>query len=345
MQIKEINDYTLVEHSASINEVIEKMNNSSYKILFVVDTNKLVGTITDGDIRRCIYDKKNNISELKASEIMNTNPKYILIDEYNKLSNKDIINYNVEYLPILNKNMEIVKVIRIPINFQELKKLKTVVVIMAGGKGTRLYPLTKVIPKPLVPFKDKTIIEQIMEQFIKSGFDEFILSVNYKKELIKNYFSELDYNIKFIEERDFLGTAGSISYLSLYDIKKPFFVANCDVLIDIDYSQVLEYHLKEQADITIISANESIDIAYGVLRIDENNDLIKIEEKPNYKFNINTGIYILNPDIINLIEFDEKIDMPELLKRAKDKNKKIKVYLSKAQMTDIGQWEYYKRLL
>lgn len=345
MQIKEINDYTLVEHSASINEVIEKMNNSSYKILFVVDTNKLVGTITDGDIRRCIYDKKNNISELNASEIMNTNPKYILFDEYNKLSNKDIMNFNVEYLPILNQNLEILKVVRIPINFQELKRLKTVVVIMAGGKGTRLYPLTKVIPKPLVPFKDKTIIEQIMEQFINSGFDEFILSVNYKKELIKNYFSELDYNINFIEERDFLGTAGSISYLRLYDIKKPFFVANCDVLINIDYSQALEYHLKEQADITIISANENIDMAYGVLRIDENNNLIEIEEKPNYKFNINTGIYILNPDIINLIEFDEKIDMPELLKRAKDKNKKIKVYLSKAQMIDIGQWEYYKRLV
>jgi len=345
MQIKEINDYTLVEHSASINEVIEKMNNSSYKILFVVDTNKLIGTITDGDIRRCIYDKKNNISEIKASEIMNINPKYILIDEYNKLSNKDIINFNVEYLPILNKMFEIVKVIRIPINFQELKKLKTVVVIMAGGKGTRLYPLTKVIPKPLVPYKDKTIIEQIMEQFIRSGFDEFILSVNYKKELIKNYFSELDYNIKFIEERDFLGTAGSMSYLRLYDIKNPFFVANCDILINIDFSQVLEYHQKEQSDITIISANENINVAYGVLRADENNNLIEIDEKPNYNFNLNTGIHILNPDIINLIEFDEKMDMPELLKRAKDNNKRIKVYESNAKIIDIGQWEYYKRLL
>jgi len=345
MQIKEINDYTLVEHSASINEVIEKMNNSSYKILFVVDTNKLIGTITDGDIRRCIYDKKNNISEIKASEIMNINPKYILIDEYNKLSNKDIINFNVEYLPILNKMFEIVKVIRIPINFQELKKLKTVVVIMAGGKGTRLYPLTKVIPKPLVPYKDKTIIEQIMEQFIRSGFDEFILSINYKKELIKNYFSELDYNIKFIEERDFLGTAGSISYLRLYDIKNPFFVANCDILINIDFSQVLEYHQKEQSDITIISANENINVAYGVLRADENNNLIEIDEKPNYNFNLNTGIHILNPEIINLIEFDEKMDMPELLKRAKDNNKRIKVYESNAKIIDIGQWEYYKRLL
>ncbi len=345
MQIKEINNYTLIEHNASINEVIEKMNNSTYKILFVVKTNKLVGTITDGDIRRRIYDKKNNISKLKASEIMNTNPKYILIDEYNKLSNTDIINYHVEYLPILNKNMEIVKVIRIPINFQELKKLKTVVLIMAGGKGTRLYPLTKVIPKPLVPYKDKTIIEQIMEQFIKSGFDEFILSVNYKKELIKNYFSELDYNIKFIEERDFLGTAGSISYLRLYDIKNPFFVANCDVLINIDFSQALEYHLKEQADITIISANENIDMAYGVLRIDENNDLIKIEEKPNYKFNVNTGIYILNPEVIDLIEIGEKVDMPEIIERARTKGMKIKVYESNTEMIDIGQWEYYKKLL
>ena len=345
MKIKEINDFTLISKDATMDQIIENLNKSTYKILFVSENNKILGTLTDGDIRRYIYDKKNNLSKLKAIDMMNSKFKYIYEDEYEKLSYNDLLKYNVEYLPILNKNMEIVKVIRIPINFQELSKLKTKVLIMAGGKGTRLYPLTKVVPKPLVPFRDKTIIEQIMEQFINSGFDEFILSINYKKELIKNYFMDLKYDIKYIEEKDFLGTAGSISYLRFYDITKPFFVANCDVLLNTDFSEVLEYHLKENADITIVSSKENIDVAYGVIRFDEKNNFLQIDEKPNYEFFVNTGIYVLNPEIIELIELEEKIDMPELLKRAKATDKTIKVYQSKSKMTDIGQWEYYKKFL
>ncbi|KLO21316.1 hypothetical protein X275_09555 [Marinitoga sp. 1197] len=346
MKIKEINDFVLITKEISLEKIIDNLNESPYKILFVLENNKLIGTITDGDIRRHIYNSKNtNISKLKAYDLMNKKFKYILEKEYKGLSYNDILKYNVEYLPVLNDNMEIRKVLKIPINFQELSKLKTKVLIMAGGKGTRLYPLTKVIPKPLVPYRDKTIIEKIMEQFLNSGFDEFILSVNYKKDLIKNYFSELKYNIEYIEEKDFLGTAGSIAYLRLYNMKRPFFVANCDVLLNINFSEVLEYHLKEKADITIISARENIDIAYGVLKFDEKNNYIKIEEKPNYEFNVNTGIYVLNPGIIELIKLDEKIDMPQLLKRASENNKRIKVYKSEEKMIDVGQWEYYKKLL
>lgn len=156
---------------------------------------------------------------------------------------------------------------------------------------------------------------------------------------------DLKYDIKYIEEKDFLGTAGSISYLRFYDITKPFFVANCDVLLNIDFSEVLEYHLKENADITIISSKENIDVAYGVIRFDEKNNFLQIDEKPNYEFFVNTGIYVLNPEIVNLIGLEEKLDMPELLKRARATDKTIKVYQSRSKMTDIGQWEYYKKFL
>ncbi|GAB6189622.1 nucleotidyltransferase family protein [Marinitoga arctica] len=345
MKIREIKDYVAIEKNANFDEIVESLNKSPYKILFVLENKKLIGTITDGDIRRYLYNTKTDISKIKASDLMNKHFKYIRERKHNQNITQDYLKYNVEFLPLLNEKMEIIKLFHIPLNFQELSKLKTKVLIMAGGKGTRLYPLTKVIPKPLVPYKDKTIIEKIMEQFINSGFDEFILSVNYKKELIKSYFTELKYNIQYIEEKDFLGTAGSISYLKLYNIKKPIFIANCDVLLKVDFSDILEYHVREKADITIISAREKVDIAYGVLDFDDENNYIKIEEKPNYKFYVNTGIYVINPNIINLIELNEKIDMPELLKRAKNKNKKIKIYKSKEKMIDIGQWEYYKKLL
>lgn len=345
MKVKEMKDFSTVNREDNINTLVEKLNNSPYKILFVVEGKKLVGTITDGDIRRYLFNRQNNITNAKAFNIMNQQFKYVFEEDYKKFTLNDYLEFKVEYLPVVNSNMEIIKVINIPINFQELSKLKTKVLIMAGGKGVRLYPLTKVIPKPLVPYKDKTIIEHIMDQFIKSGFDEFILSINYKKELIKDYFSDSKYKIEYIEETDFLGTAGSISYLRFYKINKPFFVANCDVLIDVDFKEVLEYHESELADITIISARESIDIAYGVLVFDENNNFKEISEKPSYEFYVNTGIYVLNPDIINLITLNEKLDMPTLLERALKEGKKVKVYKTNSKMIDIGQWEYYKYLL
>ncbi len=345
MKIKEISDYIVIEQYASIDKVIDCLNKSTHKIIFVLDNNRLVGTITDGDIRRRIYEKKDDISKLQACDIMHRDFRYILTEDYEKSNTNDLVKYDVEYLPVLSTDFQILKVIRIQVDFEELSKLKTKVLIMAGGKGTRLHPLTKVIPKPLVPFENKTIIENIMEQFIKSGFDEFILSVNYKKDLIKNYFSELSYKIEYIEEPDFLGTAGSISYLRMHNIQKPFFVANCDVLLNLDFAEVFEYHLKEEANITIISSKEKVNVAYGVITFDKEKNYLRIDEKPNYEFNVNTGIYILNPEVIDLIELGEKVDMPEIIERARSKGMKIKVYESNTEMIDIGQWEYYKKLL
>ena len=181
--------------------------------------------------------------------------------------------------------------------------------------------------------------------FLNAGFNKFILSVNYKKELIKDYFKNLQYDISYIEEKTFLGTAGSIYYLKAHNIKYPFFVANCDVVLKENYYNILQYHNKQNADITIITTKKDISMAYGVVKSDIDENYINIEEKPSYSFYVNTGIYILNPGIINLIEAEEKIDMPELLSRAALNNKKIKVYKSDKEMIDIGQWKLYKKIL
>jgi dTDP-glucose pyrophosphorylase len=339
--IKKIYDYTAVNKDISIKKCLKIFNKIDYKIIFILnEKNQLIGSITDGDIRRKI---KNYSYNDNVEKIMNKNPKKI----YNKdfKSKNQIYNLKVNHIPILNEDETIKEVLYVDLNYQVIDKIKTKVLIMAGGKGTRLLPLTRVIPKPLVPFKDETIIENIMGQFLKYGFDEFVFSVNYKKDMIKNYFKELKYNIDYIEETKFLGTAGSIAFMKEYINNKPFIVSNCDILLDVDYSEALEKHIHDDIDITIFTATEEIDISYGVIKSDSDNNFLGIEEKPSKKYLVNTGIYILSPKIIELIEKNEKIDMPELIDRARERGMNIKIFESKNSMVDIGQWKHYKKFI
>lgn len=339
--IKKIYDYKTLNMKDKIEKVVDIINNSEYKIVFIVDDkDRLIGSVTDGDIRRNL--EKFNLQD-DVYQIMNDNPKKIY--EKDNLSEEDIYSFKVNYLPMLNEKDKIKTVYYMDINFQKNNKFKTKVLIMAGGKGTRLLPLTRVIPKPLVPFKDETIIENIMGQFLKYGFDEFVFSVNYKKDMIKNYFKAFKYNIDYIEEAEFLGTAGSIAFMKEYIDNKPFIVSNCDILLDVDYSEALEKHIHDKIDITIFAATEEIDISYGVINSDANSNFLGIEEKPSKKYLVNTGIYILNPELTNLIDKNEKIDMPELINRAREKGMKIKIFESKNSMVDIGQWKHYKKFI
>jgi len=318
-------------------KIIEYINDSVHKILFVTgEKGELIGSVTDGDLRRNI--NKNNFT---AENIMNRNPKFIFEKDFKNITEKELLKNKVNYLPVLDENKIPVKVIYFDLNFQEYyDDIK--VVIMAGGKGIRLLPITRVIPKPLVPFKEKTIIENIMEQFIKYGFYDFIFTVNYKKDMIKSYFSELDYSISYIEEDNFLGTAGSLSYI---ETQQPVIVSNCDILLDVDYSAAFKEHILNGNDVTVFSALESVDIPYGVIKEDESKNFIGIEEKPILNYMVNTGIYILSPKVLDLIKKGEKTDMPELIERAMNKGYNIRVYNSDKKMTDIGQWEYYKKFI
>ncbi len=342
----EINSFATIPENATLNDVYSSLSKSDDPILFVVNLDgKLTGTITDGDIRRFIQKNKIGLFRTKAKDISNKSPKYILLHDLDNINYNDLISYHVNYLPVVDRFFRIVKVLYIPLNIQKTVQQYVKILIMAGGKGTRLYPLTKIIPKPLVPYGNKTIIENIMEQFLNSGFDDFVLSVNYKKHLIKEYFSGLSYKVSYIEEDDFLGTAGSIYFLKDRIHDKPFFVANCDVLLKEDFYQVLKFHNSTNSDITIVSSLRNVSLSYGVLSFDDNDNLIDIIEKPNYRYYINTGIYLLNPSIIELLSYNEKLDMPQLISRAKSNGFKIKIYRSKIQFIDVGQWQYYKQYL
>jgi len=188
--MQKISEFTSIKKGISIKQAIEIMNQSRYKILFVVDNNDaLVGTVTDGDLRRYLQSGKINLRD-DITVLYNRNPRFNWFYELPEKQTQ-LTSMKINYLPILDNQKRILYVLRFDINFQEKSSIKNKVVIMAGGKGTRLLPLTRVIPKPLVPYKDKTIIEKIMEQFITCGFEKFILTINYKGEMIKNYFERL----------------------------------------------------------------------------------------------------------------------------------------------------------
>jgi NDP-sugar pyrophosphorylase family protein len=220
------------------------------------------------------------------------------------------------------------------------------VIIMAGGKGTRLDPFTKILPKPLIPFQDKPIIEHIMDRFYASGFSRFMLIVNYKKEIIKMYFAEnaLPYEIQFIEEDDYYGTAGGL-YLLESVIKNTFIMTNCDTLLQGDCSDFLKWHKDRNNLMTIVGSHREITVPYGVLKMN-NGNLFTMIEKPKMDLFINTGTYVFDPDIFNYITERKVMNMDELINVVRvDQENRIGVYPHWGGWFDLGQWDEYNKSL
>jgi len=224
------------------------------------------------------------------------------------------------------------------------KKLNSKVVIMAGGKGTRLEPFTKILPKPLIPVGDKTILEWIMDEFALYGIDTFHFSVNHKSEMIKAYFSELKnkYKIHYVMEDSPLGTAGSLRLLN-DDFKEDFFVTNCDIIIKDRYDKIWDYHKEGHFDITIVASLQHHTVPYGVCELNGDGHLNKINEKPEYDFLINTGMYILKPEVLKIIPENQFYHITNLIEDAQKIGKKIGVFpIPEGAWIDVGQWGEYK---
>ena len=323
----------LLNKNIKVKQVLKLFNSLRPKIVFVVEHGKLSGSLTDGDIRRYLLSGGNVEDSIYMA--CNRKPKRVA---HSLSEAKDMLDENYIAIPIVDKNRKIVDVyIGKNSKKSNKKKLDVEVVINAGGKGTRLEPFTKVLPKPLIPVGDLPIIEHIMNRYKEYGCDRFKIIVNYKKELIKSYFKEIDrtYNITWIDEDKPLGTGGGLSLLK-NKIKDTFFFITCDSLLLIDYDDVLEYHKKNNNDITMVCANKNITIPYGVIDIDDNNELARFIEKPEYSFLTNTAMYVLEPKIIKNME-RKSIDFPEIIKKEKEKGSKIGIYTCKEeQWLDMG---------
>ncbi|SMP56883.1 sugar phosphate nucleotidyltransferase [Anoxynatronum buryatiense] len=332
----EVSAVIIDEHNSMI-EAMERLDATSKKVLFVQIDGKLAAAITDGDIRRWIL-KKGNL-DAKVKDIANYNPLYL--EENNKHAAREFMKKNfIDALPIVNKSMEITSVVLLnEEGIEQKKELKIPIVIMAGGLGTRLYPYTKILPKPLIPIGEIPIVEHIMNRFNQYGCDQFYLIVNHKKNMIKAYFNEIEkaYKVDYVDEDKPLGTGGGLSLLK-GKIKSTFILSNCDVLIEEDYEKIYKYHVKEKNLITMVCSLKIIRIPYGVIEISETGEIEKMKEKPELSFFTNTGMYIVEPKVLEEIEEDRAIGFPDIIEKHKAQGEKIGVYpISENSWMDMGQ--------
>ena len=221
------------------------------------------------------------------------------------------------------------------------------VVIMAGGKGTRLEPFTNVLPKPLVPINEKPVIEHIIEKFVENKVTKFFVTLNYKSKILKAYFQEMKpkFKLSFIDEPKPLGTAGGLSLL-VGKIKRPFIVTNCDTIININFDDLMHFHTSNNNDITLVVSSKEHVIPYGTCKLTKKGHLQKIIEKPKLDFLVNVGLYVMSPNIIKLIPKNKNYDITDLIQFAKRKKKQIAVYpIEEESWIDVGQWSEYRKAI
>lgn len=311
----------LISKDIKIKDAMKRIDATKPKILFVAENNKLIGAVTDGDVRR--YLLSGGSVEDVVEKACNKKLKKIA---HSKEEAINMLDKNFIAIPIIDNDGYLQDIYIGKRNKTNKRKIDIPVVINAGGKGTRLDPFTKILPKPLIPVGDLPIIEHIMQRYEEAGCDEFNIIVNYKKQLIKSYFKEIDreYKIRWFDEEEPLGTGGGLSLLK-NKIKETFFFISCDSLILCDYSEILKFHKKNKNDITMICAKRKVTIPYGIVNTDDKNNLNFIEEKPEYSFLTNTAMYVVEPDVLKDIKKNTKIDFPDIIKMEKEKGKKIGV--------------------
>ena len=334
---------------ATLLDALKKMDELEKKLLIVFDeTENYYGLISIGDIQRAIINNKPLESPLY--EVMRRNVKVASPSDSFSSIKEMMIELRMELCPVVNKENEITVVYFWEDIFGEESikpkaKFDLPVVIMAGGYGTRLRPLTYVLPKPLVPINDKTMLEHIFDRFNRYGCSKYYISVNYKSSLIQFYLKQqnLPYTINYFEEDKPLGTAGSLSLLK-NDLKETFFVSNCDILIEQDYSEILKYHRENHNELTVIAALKNYSIPYGTIDTGENGQLIMLSEKPNFIFKINSGMYILEPHLLDDIPENKIFHITTLIEKINKRNGKVGVFpVSEKSWKDVGEWDEYVR--
>ena len=318
---------------------IKILNQESLRIVMVVDQDeRLVGTITDGDIRRGLIKQLSLNAEL--SEFMFRNPTVASLKDSKSSILAIMKKLDLLQIPIIDDDRKVVGLETLQ-HLLEKNRFNNPILLMAGGFGKRLTPITNDIPKPLLKVGTKPILENIIEEFIDAGFHNFYISTHYKADMVQEYFgdgSDWGVSIQYVYEEKPLGTAGSLGLLPSDLPKLPILVMNGDLLTKLDFEKLLNFHLREGADATMCVREYDFQVPYGVI----NNDgkyVTSIEEKPTHRFFINAGIYVLNPSILDSIDGKSYLDMPQLLERKIKDSNKVNMFPVHEYWLDIGQTE------
>lgn len=338
----------LINNKTKIGEALKKFDKLGGKSIYVIKKNKfLLGSLTDGDWRRESLKGKNINNSVQS--ICNKNPIKISKNTSNLTIKKLFKKYKLSSIPLVSEKNILIKIIfkkQLLIKSKKvIRKTSIPVVIMAGGKGSRLSPFTKVLPKPLIPIKGKTIISRIVENFILAGFSKFYVSINEKSKIIKSYFEEKNFKkkISFLEEKKRLGTVGALAKLR-NSKEKDFVVTNCDTIIKYDFIKMCNSHLTNKNALTMIAVKKKHIIPYGIIEKNLQKNEFNLNEKPELKYLVNSGCYIINKRVLKLIKKNSFCDFDDFIKILKRERERIGIYqISEKKWQDTGTWDEYRK--
>ncbi len=340
----------IISPSATLLEALKQMDAIDRKLLIVLQEEAFIGLLSAGDIQRAII--ANYPMETEVRGVLRQNIRVGKPEDSIEQIREIMKAFRMELFPVVNNEGKIERLyiwedVFLGVEKRQQEQFSLPVVIMAGGYGTRLRPLTYVLPKPLIPIGKMTMLEEIFERFGSHGCSDFFISVNYKSELIEFYLKSqnLPFNLNFFKEEKPLGTAGSLTLLR-DRIKDTFFVNNCDILIEDDYAEMLRYHKEHQNEITLIAVLKTYPIPYGTVETGDNGVLTSLKEKPELTFKINSGMYLLEPHLLNEIPIDEFFHITHLIEKVKGRGGNVGVYpVSQGSWKDMGDWEEYLGLI
>jgi len=341
---------------ASLKDALKRLDSSTYGVLLVVGPDEVLqGTLTDGDARRAILAGKS--LDEPIGEAFNRSPHYLRFGTPDlELARKWFLEEHFHVIPLVDESGRVQEILtwdkflggeNAGPRKRPRMSIDVPVVIMAGGKGTRLEPFTNVLPKPLVPVADRTILELIIDGFRQVGVKSFLLTLNYKAEMIKAYLDGIDkdYSVHYTQEKIFSGTAGSLRLLE-ESLRGDFIVSNCDVILDADWADILDYHRLSAAALTVVSSIQHYRIPYGVIEFLPGGRISAIVEKPEYTFPINTGAYVLNSRCTKFIRENTVYHMTDLIADLLAANEVVVTYpVNEHQYMDVGQWDEYRATL
>lgn len=337
----------LIDKNETVIQAMRQLDKEACRVLFLLENDRLQAAISDGDVRRWIVN--GGALDAPVSEIANYHPKY-LVNRGREDAQRYLRAEKIEVVPIVDEELRIKDIVSWNDDEEtEVKRTDPIslpVVMMAGGKGTRLYPYTKILPKPLIPVGDIPIAEHIIQRFFEAGCRRFILIVNHKKNMIKAYFNEIarDYEISFADEEEPLGTGGGLCLLK-GQIDETFILTNCDILLDTDFSKIYQFHKEHNNVITMVCALQNIQIPYGVVHMGSGGTIESMQEKPEISFFTNTGCYIVEPEVIDSIEEGKAIGFPEIVEKFRKAGRNVGVFpIGENAWMDMGQMDELEKM-